>query len=60
MDELLLTDTVTLLSADIEDSARLRQTQPTELGAALERLDQILADAVSAYGGVRAFEQPPR
>lgn len=59
MDELLLTDTVTLLSADIEDSARLRQTQPTELSAALERLDQILADAVPAYGGVRAVEQPP-
>lgn len=54
---MLLTDTVTLLSADIEDSARLWQSQPTEFTAALVKLNRTLADAVSDLAGVRAVEQ---
>lgn len=54
---MLLTGTVTLLLADIEESTRLWQTQPTELAAAFAQLDQTLADAVAAHRGIRPVEQ---
>ncbi|KAA1249979.1 LuxR family transcriptional regulator [Mycobacterium simiae] len=56
MSELLLTGTVTLLLADIEEATRLWQTQPAEMAAAFALLEQTLADAVAAHGGVRPVE----
>lgn len=56
MDELLLTDAMTLLLGDIENSAQLWQTQPAEMTAALATLDRTLAEAISAHGGVRPAE----
>ena len=53
----LPTGTVTLLLADVEGSTRLWETQPDAMKAAVERLDQTLADAVAAHGGVRPVEQ---
>lgn len=55
--ELLLTGTVTLLLADIEGSTRLWHTQPTQMAGAIALLDQIVAEAVAAHGGVRPVEQ---
>ncbi len=57
MTELLPTGTVTLLLADVEGSTRLWETQPSEMTAALARLDQTLAAAVAAHDGVRPVEQ---
>jgi predicted ATPase/class 3 adenylate cyclase/DNA-binding CsgD family transcriptional regulator len=53
----LPTGTVTLLLADVEGSTRLWETQPDAMKAAVERLDQTLADAVTAHRGVRPVEQ---
>ena len=53
----LPTGTVTLLLADVEGSTRLWETQPDAMKAAVERLDQTLAEAVAAHGGVRPVEQ---
>ena len=57
MSELLPTGTVTLLLADVEGSTRLWQTRPEEMTAAVENLDRMLADVVTAHGGVRPVEQ---
>ncbi|MFY1620980.1 ATP-binding protein, partial [Micromonospora sp. WMMD736] len=53
----LPTGTATLLLADVEGSTRLWETQPDEMPAALARLDQVVAAAVTAHGGVRPVEQ---
>src|SRR5262245_28459954 len=53
----LPTGTVTLLLADVEGSTRLWQTQPDEMTAAVSRLDSVIADLLSLYGGVRPVEQ---
>src|SRR5580698_7798014 len=53
----LPTGTVTLLLADVEGSTRLWETQPDEMAAAVERLDQAVADAIAAHDGVRPVEQ---
>lgn len=53
----LPTGTVTLLLADVEGSTRLWETQPEVMTQAVARLDQTLADAVVAHGGVRPVEQ---
>jgi predicted ATPase/class 3 adenylate cyclase/DNA-binding NarL/FixJ family response regulator len=53
----LPTGTVTLLLADVEGSTRLWETQPDEMGAAVERLDRMLPEAVAANDGVRPVEQ---
>src|ERR1700681_3682728 len=55
--ELLPTGTVTLLLADVEGSTRLWETQPEEMGAAVERLDRVLPETVAANDGVRPVEQ---
>jgi class 3 adenylate cyclase len=53
----LPTGTVTLLLADVEGSARLWQTQPEEMTAAVARLDQALSEVIVAHNGVRPVEQ---
>jgi predicted ATPase/class 3 adenylate cyclase/DNA-binding CsgD family transcriptional regulator len=55
--ELLPTGTVTLLLADVEGSTRLWETKPDEMTAAVARLDQVLAEAIALYNGVRPIEQ---
>jgi hypothetical protein len=45
----LPTGTVTLLLADVEGSTRLWETQPDTMKAAVERLDQTLANAVATH-----------
>jgi predicted ATPase/class 3 adenylate cyclase/DNA-binding CsgD family transcriptional regulator len=55
--ELLPTGTVTLLLADVEGSTRLWETQPEEMGAAVERLDRVLPEVIATHGGVRPVEQ---
>jgi predicted ATPase/class 3 adenylate cyclase/DNA-binding CsgD family transcriptional regulator len=57
MSGLLPTGTVTLLLADVEGSTRLWETQPEQMTAAFERLDQTLSQLLTAYGGVRPVEQ---
>jgi len=54
---LLPTGTVTLLLADVENSAGLWETQPEQMTAAFARLDQELSDLLAAHGGVRPVEQ---
>jgi class 3 adenylate cyclase len=53
----LPTGTVTLLLADVEGSTRLWETQPSEMAAAIARLDSTLAKLISVHGGVRPVEQ---
>jgi predicted ATPase/class 3 adenylate cyclase/DNA-binding CsgD family transcriptional regulator len=53
----LPTGTVTLLLADVEGSTRLWETQPAVMADAVARLDETLAEAVAAHGGVRPVEQ---
>lgn len=53
----LPTGTVTLLLADVEGSTRLWETQPSQMKAAIERLDQTLSDAIARHSGVRPVEQ---
>ncbi|WP_211697748.1 helix-turn-helix transcriptional regulator [Mycobacterium spongiae] len=57
MTEPLTTGTVTLLLADVDCSARLWHTQPSEMAAASARLDDAVADLVGVHGGVRLVEQ---
>jgi class 3 adenylate cyclase len=54
---LLPTGTVTLLLADVEGSTRLWETQPHEMTAAIERLNQTVSEIIAAHGGVRPVEQ---
>jgi predicted ATPase/class 3 adenylate cyclase/DNA-binding NarL/FixJ family response regulator len=54
---LLLTETVTLLLADVEGSTRLWQTQPEEMTGAVARLEQTVSEVIAAHGGVRPVEQ---
>ena len=54
---LLPTGTVTLLLADVDDSARLWETHREEMTAATARLNQIASDLVAAHDGVRPIEQ---
>jgi predicted ATPase/class 3 adenylate cyclase/DNA-binding CsgD family transcriptional regulator len=49
--------TVTVLLADVEGSARLWETRPNEMIAAVERLDRTLSDVIAAHDGVRCAEQ---
>ena len=53
----LPTGTVTLLLADVEGSTRLWETQPDEMAAALERLNDAVTGLVSSHDGVRPVEQ---
>jgi predicted ATPase/class 3 adenylate cyclase/DNA-binding CsgD family transcriptional regulator len=57
MSGLLPTGTVTLLLADVEGSTQLRETHPTEMTAAVARLNQAVSDIVAAHDGVRPVEQ---
>ena len=54
---LLLTETVTLLLADVEVSTRLWQTQSEEMAGAVARLEQTVSEVIAAQGGVRPVEQ---
>src|SRR6516225_4682840 len=54
---LLLTETVTLLLADVEVSARLWQAQSEEMTGAVARLEQTVSEVIAAQGGVRPVEQ---
>jgi predicted ATPase/class 3 adenylate cyclase/DNA-binding CsgD family transcriptional regulator len=54
---LLPTGTVTLLLADVEGSTRLWETQPTEMTAALARLNSVVSDVIATHDGVRPVEQ---
>jgi class 3 adenylate cyclase len=58
--ELLPTGTVTLLLADVEGSTRLWETQPSEMTAALARLNQAVSEIIAAHDGVRPVEQGER
>ncbi|WP_155769588.1 LuxR family transcriptional regulator [Mycobacterium asiaticum] len=53
----LPTGTVTLLLADVEGSTSLWQSRPTEMTAAVARLDATLSRLVGAHDGVRPVEQ---
>jgi predicted ATPase/class 3 adenylate cyclase/DNA-binding CsgD family transcriptional regulator len=55
--ELLPSGTVTLLLADVEGSTRLWETQPTEMTAAVARLDTLVAQATVQHAGIRPVEQ---
>ncbi len=54
---LLPTGTVTLLLADVENSTGLWESHPEQMTAAFARLDHVLSDLLTAYGGVRPVEQ---
>ena len=54
---LLPTGTVTLLLADVENSTGLWETRPEQMTAAFARLDRVLSDLLTGYGGVRPVEQ---
>lgn len=56
MDELLLTEAVTLLLGDVEDCAQLWQTQAAAMTVAAATLDRTLDEVISAHGGVRTVE----
>lgn len=49
--------TVTLLLADVEGSTRLWQTQPDQMGAAIQRLDRTVSEIIATHDGVRPVEQ---
>ena len=51
------TATVTLLSAEVEGSTRLWQTQPEEMTAAIAQLDRTVCDIIADHNGVRPVEQ---
>jgi predicted ATPase/class 3 adenylate cyclase/DNA-binding CsgD family transcriptional regulator len=57
MSGLLPTGTVTLLLADVEGSTRLWETQPTEMTAAVARLNRAVSEIIAAHDGVRPVEQ---
>ncbi len=54
---ILPTGTVTLLLADVENSTGLWESHPGQMTAAFARLDHVLSDLLTAYGGVRPVEQ---
>jgi predicted ATPase/class 3 adenylate cyclase/DNA-binding CsgD family transcriptional regulator len=54
---LLPTGTVTLLLADVEGSARLWETLPEEMTAAVARLNQAVSDIIATHDGARPVEQ---
>jgi len=54
---LLPTGTVTLLLADVENSTGLWESQPDQMTAAFERLDEALSNLLVTHGGVRPVEQ---
>ncbi|HZE14932.1 MAG TPA: adenylate/guanylate cyclase domain-containing protein, partial [Mycobacterium sp.] len=54
---LLPTGTVTLLLADVEGSARLWETQPEQMTAAIARLNPVVCEVIAAHDGVRPVEQ---
>lgn len=53
----LPTGTVTLLLADVEGSTQLWETGPTEMADALQELNRIVSERISACEGVRPLEQ---
>ena len=57
--ESLPTRTVTLLLVEAESSARLWETQPQAMAAALARLDHVVAELVATYDGVGPVKQDP-
>jgi class 3 adenylate cyclase len=54
---LLPTGTVTLLLADVEGSTRLWETQPSEMTAAMARMNQVVSETIATHDGVRPIEQ---
>jgi predicted ATPase/class 3 adenylate cyclase len=54
---LLPTGMATLLLADVEGSTRLWETQPEDMTAALECLNQTVLEVIAAYRGARPVEQ---
>jgi hypothetical protein len=56
---LLPTGTVTLLLADVEGSARLRETQPEEMTAAVARLNRVFGSAATFPEWRTAVDRPP-
>jgi predicted ATPase/class 3 adenylate cyclase/DNA-binding CsgD family transcriptional regulator len=50
------TATVTLLSAEVEDSTRLWQDKPDVMAAATGRLNEFVSDVIAAHGGMRPVE----
>ena len=54
---LLPTGTVTLLLADVEGSTRLWESRPEEMTAAIARLNNVVAEVITAHDGVRPVEQ---
>ena len=54
---LLPTGTVTLLLGDVEGSTRLWETQPSEMTAAVTRLNQTVSEIIASHDGVRPVEQ---
>jgi predicted ATPase/class 3 adenylate cyclase len=55
--ELLPAGMVTLLLADVEDSARLWDAQPREMATAVRRLQRVLSAAIREHDGVRPAGQ---
>jgi predicted ATPase/class 3 adenylate cyclase/DNA-binding CsgD family transcriptional regulator len=55
--QLLPAGMVTLLLADVEDSAPLWDTQPTEMTAADGRLQRAMSEAIREHNGVQPTEQ---
>jgi class 3 adenylate cyclase len=49
--------TVTLLLADVEGSSGLWETDSDAMRGAIGRLDEVVAEAVATWGGVRPVEQ---
>ncbi len=54
---LLPTGTVTLLLADVEGSTRLWEIQPSEMTAAMARMNQLVSETIATHDGVRPVEQ---
>jgi predicted ATPase/class 3 adenylate cyclase/DNA-binding CsgD family transcriptional regulator len=55
VDGLLPTGTVTLLAAEVEDSSRLREAEPDQIGV-VALLDDAVWDVVAAHHGVRQVD----
>src|SRR6478609_943501 len=52
----LRTATVTLLSAQVEDSMRLWETKPDVMAAAMSRLNEFVCDVIAAHDGMRPID----
>src|SRR5262245_8651311 len=50
------TTTVTVLSADVEDSTRLWEDKPDDMAAATGRLNEIVCDVIAAHDGLPPVE----